>query len=436
MLSQLLSALSLSRVARRKDAPVLLNIGTKVQSNAGSLSLVPGIARERSGITFPVDAVAPAGRPIWTESLADSLNRRFKRRILVLPEREKPVANAMVDFIKQKGLDGFDIVRAGSRCHPLIDAVHVAFSEHRPLTISPDSIWLVIAQGFGHHVAENSEALRHRLVRHQGKRELVTKVDDLSLSSFEGAIAGFSSQIREASDPVLHETLVCDFSTTTPAIRTASEVALMDCFSSYFSYQMHCICGIPKIALEGSLDDWQRIRARAEVIETYGLGWWVSRLRAILDEFVLTAGGHPTPEFWKAIYKPEQAYGGDAATGWITDLFPYLGDAPGRRRNPAFEQDRHDWALPVRKGVQPASFPSGLSSVPVKVEFTNGSSCDVDLVAGFFAMEQDTSDLALSPVIGWSVAESRPPAPPKPNAPEEPSKTPFTDFFKQRHGDS
>jgi Domain of unknown function (DUF4419) len=260
-------------------------------------------------------------------------------------------------------------------------------------------------------VAENSEALRHRLVRHQGKCELATKVDDLSLASFEHAMAEFSSQIQQATDPVLHETLVCDFSTTTSAIRTASEVALMDCFSSYFTYLMACICGIPKIIIEGSLDDWQRIRARVEVIETYGLGWWVSRLRPILDEFVLAAGGHPTREFWKAIYKPEKAYGPDVATGWIADLFPYLGDAPGRLRNPVFEHGRHDWVLPVDKGVSPASFPSGLSSVPIKVSFTRGSACDVDLVAGFFAVEQSQSDLTLSPVIGWSVAEPPPKTP-------------------------
>jgi hypothetical protein len=299
----------------------------------------------------------------------------------------------------------------GSPCHPLVDAVHLAFSQHRPLTLSPDDIWLVIAQGFGHHVAENAEALRHRLVRHQGRRELNATVNDLTLASFEGAIASFSSQIREATDPVLHETLVCDFSTTTPAIRTASEVALMDSFSSYFNFGMRCICGIPKITIEGSLDDWQRIRARVEVIETYGLGWWVSRLRPILDEFVLAAGGHPTHEFWKAIYKPKNAYGGEAATGWIADLFPYLGDGRTRRRNYVFEHDRHDWALPIDKGVTTNGFPKGLSSVRVKVRFNNGSSCDVDLVAGFFAVQQTPADLALSPFIGWCVAE--PPPPPK-----------------------
>jgi len=95
----------------------------------------------------------------------------------------------------------------------------------------------------------------------------------------------------------------------------------MDTFASYFDYAMMCVCGIPKITIEGSLDDWQRIRARVEVLSTYELEWWVSRLRPILDEFVLTAGGYPTPEFWKAIYKPEKAYGDEGATGWITDLF-------------------------------------------------------------------------------------------------------------------
>jgi hypothetical protein len=365
-----------------------------------------------------------------TESLATSLGLRFARKILILPEPDQPVASAAFESLPETVRARYDAMPLArslvSRCHPLIDAVHIAFSQHRPLTLSPDAIWLVIAQGFGHHVAENAETLRGRLVRHQGRRDLVAKITALTLAEFAYGIAGLSSQIREATDPVLHETLVCDFSTTTPAIRTASEVALMDTFSSYFSYAMMCVCGIPKIAIEGSLDDWQRIRARVEVLETYGLEWWVSRLRPILDEFVLAASGHPTREFWKAIYKPEQAYGTEVATGWITDLFPYLGDAPRRFRNRVFDHERHDWALPVDQGVQtgrrrlgprsnkgvaPKSFPSGLSSAAVKVMFEDRPDLNVDLVAGFFAVKQDPSDGALAPVIGWSVTEPPPKEP-------------------------
>jgi hypothetical protein len=376
--------------------------------------------------TFAVDQVTPAQKPIWTETLGDSLGRRFKRKILVLPEQQRQVINATVDLLKKHFPGRTDFTRSGSRCHPLIDAVHVAFSDHRPLTLSPDDIWLVIAQGFSHHVAENAEALRYRFVRHQGHRQLSATCTDWSLASFKQAIASFSGQIREATDPVLHETLICDFSTTTPAIRTASEVVLMDSFSSYFSYTIECVCGIPKVTIAGTADDWRRVRAPIEVIETYNLGWWVSRLRPILDEFVLAAEGHPTREFWKAIYKPAHAYGAQVATGWITDLFSYLGDAPDRRRNHIFEHPRNNWALPIEKGVETRhpllssagekdvdlkSFPSGISSAPVKVQFNNGTIAEVDLVAGFFGVEQNPSDLSLSPHIGWSVTEPAPQTP-------------------------
>lgn len=368
-------------------------------NSSGAVAVI--LETRRSGITFAVDSVSAAEKPMVTKTLADSLRYRFESRILVLPEAHRHVI--------------------GARGHPLIEAIHTAFSQHRPLTLSPDHLWLVIAQGFSHHVAENAEALRPRLVRHAGRETLRLETKELNLASFERAIAGFSAQIREATDPVLHETLICDFSTTTPAIRTASEVALMDSFKHYFDYQMECVCGIPAITIEGTPEDWQRIRARIEVLGTYGLEWWVSRLRPVLDEFVLAANGQPTAEFWKAIYKPVETYGDKVATGWITDLFPYLGDPPDRRRNHVFDHQRHGWALPVDQGVETESafhplankgiglrrFPSGLSSAPVKVVIEE-SEATLDFVAGFFAIQQDPSDLALSPLIGWSVAEHPP----------------------------
>ena len=90
-----------------------------------------------------------------------------------------------------------DTSRTASRCHPLIDPVHCAFSDHRPLAPSPDDICLVIAEGFIHLVAENAGTLRPRLVRHLGKHELVAKPLELSESGFVDAIGDFSAQIRK-----------------------------------------------------------------------------------------------------------------------------------------------------------------------------------------------------------------------------------------------
>ena len=32
--------------------------------------------------------------------------------------------------------------------HGLVHAVHLAYADHRPLALSPDAIWLALAQGF------------------------------------------------------------------------------------------------------------------------------------------------------------------------------------------------------------------------------------------------------------------------------------------------
>ncbi len=112
-------------------------------------------------------------------------------------------------------------------------------------------------------------------------------------------------------------------------------------------------------------------------------------------------------------------------TGWIADLFPYLGNSPGRRRNHVFKYEREDWAIPVEHGVNSVvfgepgagrgagidSFPFGLASVPVKLLLRNEAVGYFDLVGGFLAVEQNAESLSLSPLIGWSVAEQAPAKP-------------------------
>jgi hypothetical protein len=387
---------------------------------------MPEPAEQIASCHFAVDHVPPASAPVPSEALGVHVAKRFLREVIFLPAADRPVANAILGGItpaeRARGPRSWAAPHSVNRCHPLVDAVATAFSEHRPLTLSPDAIWLAIEQGFAHHVANHAEALRRRLVRHEGKRELKAIIHDTSPTSLELAVADFSAQIREASDPVLHESLICDFSTTTPEIHTASEVVLMDCYSSYFEYMMSCVCGIPSVTVQGSLEDWHRIRARVEVLATFGLEWWVDRLRPILNEFVQTVEGHPSLPFWQAIYKPRKTYGTDTVTGWIADLFPYLGDAPDQRRNHILSFDREEWEIPLEagvrtggfdtKGVTPKSFPSGLSSVPVNLTFRSGQrERNLDLVAGFFGIEQDLETLALSPLVSWAVTERAPDKP-------------------------
>ena len=391
-----------------------------------------------SGITFPVDDVEAAAHPLWQCTLGENLELRSGSSILIMPDQSRPALAPEGYFrrpIQKTVSPGSEqlppeplrflrvnpgseplaiprrLARTNGFLHPLVQSIHLAFGEHRPLVLSPDSIWLTIVQGFGHHVHEHAEGLRGRIVRHEGKKKLIVPTRSLKTDQWPDLIAQFSAQIRDNSDPVLHETLLCDFSTTTPSIRTAYEVALMDVYERYFEYMVMCICGIPEITLEGTTDDWQRMRDRVEVLATYDLDWWISRLVPILEQFIVTAKGQPDREFWKAIYKPEKAYATDMATGWITDLFPYIGDPPNRRRNHVLNVERRDWLLHdsskplVKYGVGLSSFPCGLSRAPVGVQYPDNSKREIDLMGGFFAVGQREKDNALCPVISWAIVD-------------------------------
>lgn len=389
----------------------------------------------RSGISFSVDQVEPAAKPLWLSTLGEALELRAGASILVMPEQELP-ALAIEGYVPPKSKAALEhpayvppirSLRSGvslsdsasfpkawadqrTFVHPLIEAVHRAFSDHRPLVLSPDAIWLTILQGFAHHLHQHAEAFRGRIVSHRGKKKLSVQTRSLEAGDWPQLISQLTAQIRANSDPFLYETLSCEFSTTTPTIKTACQIALMETYERYFEYVLMCVCGIPKVTLEGAPEDWQRIRERLEVLATFDLEWWTSRVAPILDQFVSTAKGTPDLAFWQAIYKPRDAYAVTFATGWIADLFPYLGRRSSIGRNPNLERERIAW-LPQSNenknfpGVSLEAFPAGISCAPVTVAHQDGSNTPVDLLGGFFGVSQAPEDGALAPIISWALVQ-------------------------------
>lgn len=80
-----------------------------------------------------------------------------------------------------------------------IRGMHQAYADHRPFTLSPDMIWLLICQGFSRHVNYNSSELRKLLVDHKGKKEFTVR-NDLLLhdpTEWENVITSFTQDIRK-----------------------------------------------------------------------------------------------------------------------------------------------------------------------------------------------------------------------------------------------
>lgn len=227
----------------------------------------------------------------------------------------------------------------GGYTHAFIDTLNVAYQNHYSLSLSPDMIWLLIAQGFATHVNQNQEALRKRLVAHEGKISLEVRRDEFvrgfAGNDWEGVFDEFSEQIRAHIGDLAHDTLVPNFSTTGIVEKAAFELTLLDTLQGYFTYTLQTLCGIPTYLLEGTPDDWKHVREKAAALTQYKLAWWTQHLLPVLDQFVAASEGNPDPDFWKSFYKWSNDSGGPYITGHIVNLFPYLVEKQPTRKTEA-----------------------------------------------------------------------------------------------------
>jgi hypothetical protein len=303
--------------------------------------------------------------------------------------------------------------------HGLLHAVAVAYAEHRPLALSPDAIWLAIAQGFAMHIHANAERLRGKFVRHEGQQLLQIERHDFVKGSPDNAwpevFGAFSDQIA-AHIGRQRDLVACDFSTTGPVERAASEIVLMDAMQRYFHYEVLTLCGIPEITLEGTVDDWRSVRRRAQALDEYELGFWTNALAPVLDELVATAEGRVDTAFWETLFKPVGGSGGPYVQGWINVLFPYLrvGDDAKIESNRSLMTWRQGVGATLGGGPCEAHIPSGLSSVPFVWDCL-GARYPMRLLGGFVGIGQDEGSLTVRPVIGWAVRDD-PPARPWPRS--------------------
>jgi hypothetical protein len=338
------------------------------------------------GVTFAVDEVTPATKP--------------------LPEvRSHEALRATIGGAVESCCDYHGTVIKGVRYQPLLAAVFTAFCQHRPLVLTPDAVWVTIAQGVAHHMAVHGERLRPGLVAHQGQLELRFEcrgwVERSPENPWPEAFAAWSSQIRQHVGERVHDALVCDFSTSGPVERAASQIVMMDVFERYFRYVAYGICGIPAVTLEGTPADWERLRDKAAALDAFDLGWWLDHLLPICDQFVRASRGAADPGHWRAICKRREEYGGDVINGWVARLFPYLLayiDGPCNRVNPIFE---------TGEGFQTLNAPSGLSRVPfLWRDAATRRERRMEAIGGLVGVTQDPRTLALRPKVGWAVREA------------------------------
>jgi len=218
-----------------------------------------------------------------------------------------------------------------SHQNPFFGAFLAAYNTHQDVLLAPDDVWLLVCLQFSKYVNKNAEAMRSKLVSHDGEKKLtVVTPNETSESQWEEFLTLMKDEIaRNTKDDVVG-LLQCDFSTTGLVERLISTTAVMDSFKQYFSYG-RCIpwCGIRNVCFLGTLEDWMSLREKVHRLLKYDIdGTWKSYIcgvRSVLERFIATYQGQVDVTWWNQVMNLEQGRLGSGSTtyvsGWILDLF-------------------------------------------------------------------------------------------------------------------
>ena len=357
------------------------------------LALIASLATAQS-VTFTVDKNLPAPRqtiPLYDEQFiaAQIIS------VLGVPDEERRVLKT--------SFEGQQLAHIGK--DNFYKCIVQAYSDHRPLVLSPDMVWLIISQGFSRYVNAHTEEMRDLLVFHEGKMELVVNSNNnilLPTGSWERLLDDFSTCIARNTKGELADLMTADFTTTGITERIASQVSLMDVVKKYFIYtNIAAGCGIPSITLEGTPNDWQKVLDKVRCLKKYHLEKWASDLEVILKEFVNASKGSRNPSFWQNIVKKRRvdqlknekgclpSINSTYLDGWFLKFFPNeLGET----------KDSVMWDVDMPQEMVRVGFRH------VLLDPDTGEPLDtipMQLWAGFVGIEEDAKTRALTPKIGW-----------------------------------
>ena len=297
---------------------------------------------------------------------------------------------------------------------PILQGFYTAHTNHYPIRIKPDDIWLLIVHAFSHHVNINSESLRNMFVNFNGKKQLIVKYPLSSISQVnKNILEDFSEQINNQMKQYLGEKLLDiltpNYSTTDYDSSIVCKISIMGAFKKFFDYTMDLSgCGIPYIILEGTADDYEKIKSKAQYLSKYKFSWYIKRIIPHINKMIKAKKGNVDTNYFKNIiqnkekteYKPGlSGMGGsdvkvDYISGWFLDFFAYWGSEDNYI--PFKEKD-----IKVENFFK---FPRQMLTVPFNI-LDEDNNHEMKYTVGFIGCDQNEK-YEVSPITGWIVSPS------------------------------
>jgi len=300
---------------------------------------------------------------------------------------------------------------------PILNGFYTAHTNHYPIRIKPDDIWLLIVQAFSNHVNANSEELRKYLVNFDGKQEItisypLSDISQVNKTYLEDFCVQINEELEKYLGKKLLDILTPNFSTSTYDSKIVGKLSIMGAFKKYFEYTMSIYgCGIPYIILEGTAQDYKNIISKAKELKKYKFEWYIERVIPRVEKMVQAKEGKIDVDYFKSMIQKkeiiEEEAGGsdlfdvnkvkyDYICGWFLNFFAYL--------NTDNKIEKFDGnSLKVESFKKLAN---QMLIVPFKVKSTvTNKEWLMKYKVGFFGYEQNDKN-EIIPTQGWIVSPS------------------------------
>jgi len=345
--------------------------------------------------------------PYWNEqapvkSILSKFIKRAEKESEYLSNRGLGTETLAKDRLHVKDMLPFEgtteMAREGAGDYGFFTAINECYNRHWGLRTVPDDWWYTIIRTVAIAIDNNSKKneVREYFVNHDGKKRLTVDVDPTCGIDYEKFFREMTDLIQSNIKVDKYvDTIRSDFSTSTQTHRIVSEITVMSSMQEFFEYCCRTCCGIPFVELEGSEEDWLKLKTKLlalkkmlqPVHKSIGLtpAWW-RKVEWISDKLVETYRGDGDKEWWSKILSRESHGFGSGSystyDGWfLRDL------------------------LNISKEVESfSSIPSGLVSVPLIFD-DNGHETDGAIVSGIAGIKIDeTSKIpVVSSTHGWAI---------------------------------
>jgi len=291
-----------------------------------------------------------------------------------------------------------EVAMKGRGDYGFFTAIYECYNHHWGLRTIPDDWWYTIIRTVATAIDKHSkeDEVRKYFVNHEGKKRLTVDVDDTCGIDYAKFFRDMTDLIQSNIKVEKYvNTIRSDFTTSTETHQIVSEITVMSSMQEFFEYCMRTMCGIPSVELEGTEDDWVKLKSKLlnlkkilqPIHSSIGLtaAWWM-KIEVICDKLIDTYRGNGDKEWWSKIFSHEQhGFGSGAYTtydGWfLSDL------------------------LNISKSVESfASIPSGLVSVPLIFD-ENGRESKGAIVSGIAGIKVDETSKVpvVSSTHGWAI---------------------------------